>query len=75
MGAAWQLWEERRRRAAQLREETKQQLRFSHFVSVQPSHEIMPISKGSLRGIYEKIAEGLPEWSPFPEQVGTSLHV
>ena len=59
----------RREHAAKLREQTKERLRLAHFVSVQPSSEIMPISRGTLTGIYEKIAEGLPKAVQFPEQV------
>lgn len=67
------MWERRRVAASRLREETKERLRFSHFVSVQPSEQIMPISRQTLKGIYEKIAEGLPQSIEFPTQVGTHM--
>lgn len=63
-----QLWRRRREAASQLRESVKEQLRLSHFVSVQPSECIMPISRKTLRGIYEKIADGLPRTTQFPAQ-------
>lgn len=36
--------------AHQLREEAKERLRLDHFVSVQPSSSVQPISRNTLKG-------------------------
>ena len=65
----------RRQAAWHLREKAKEQARLSHFISIQPSSDIMPISRDTLKDIYEKVAESLPKNVEFPEQVKTPPHL
>ena len=61
-------WEARRRAAHEAREEAKQRLRFDYYIRKQEMDEFRPIQKSTLRGIHEKIADGLPNGVDFPEQ-------
>jgi len=61
-------WEARRRAARDAREEAKQRLRFDYYIRKQAMDEFRPIQQVTLRGIHEKIADGLPNDVDFPEQ-------
>ena len=64
-------WERRRATAMERRELVKQHIRLQHYVSKQPNEEVRPIQQSTLRGVHEKVADGLPADVPFPE-AGTS---
>ncbi|GMH99793.1 hypothetical protein TrVE_jg2105 [Triparma verrucosa] len=59
-------WERRRSAASKLRDETKQRLRFDHFVSEQPTSAVRPVQKHVLKGIHQAVRTGLPPDTPFP---------
>jgi len=62
------LWEKRRQFAYEEREKTKSYLRFDHFVANQPNESVRAVQKAWLRGIHERVADGLPPNAPFPDQ-------
>ena len=66
-------WLARREHAGVMRERAKERLRFAHFVASQASEEIMPLARDTLKGIYEKIADGLPRDMDFPQKVGQAV--
>ncbi|CAM9175434.1 unnamed protein product [Chrysoparadoxa australica] len=63
-----ELWEERRREAEKARNAAKQRLRLDYFTSQLPITSVRPVQSSTLRGIHEKVADGLPLDVPFPEQ-------
>ena len=68
-----ELWKRRRAAALELREQTKQELRFDHFIAQQSLDEVRQMQQSTLRGVHEKVADGLPADVPFPE-VRASRH-
>ena len=66
------LFEKRREVAEALRTETKQAMRYDHFVHMQSKDAVCPIRRNNLKKIHELILDGLPGTCPFPEP-GTSL--
>lgn len=65
-------WQSCRDAAKEAREEAKTRLRFDYFVSQQSMEEVRAVQGSTIRGIHEKVADGLPLDVPFPQQ-GTSL--
>lgn len=66
------LWLFRRARAKEEREAAKRRLRFDYFLSKQPMQEVRAVQGSTIRGIHEKVADGLPLDVTFPQQ-GTPL--
>ena len=62
------LWKQRRDAAYAKMATAKQQLRFDFFIAQQPIDEVRPVQQTTLRGVHEKVADGLPEAVPFPEK-------
>lgn len=67
-----ELWQFRRVRAREEREAAKRRLRFDFFLSKQPMEEVRAVQGSTIRGIHEKVADGLPLDVTFPQQ-GTPL--
>lgn len=65
-------WQCSRDAAKMSREAAKQRLRFDYFVSQQSMEEVRAIQGSTIRGIHQKVADGLPLDVAFPEQ-GTKL--
>lgn len=65
-------WESCRDAAKSSREDAKKRLRFDYFVSQQPMEEVRAVQGSTIRGIHEKVADGLPLDVAFPQQ-GTKL--
>lgn len=65
-------WQSCREAAKSSREEAKKRLRFDYFVSQQPMEEVRAVQGSTIRGIHEKVADGLPLDVAFPQQ-GTKL--
>lgn len=67
-------WQSRRDAAKQSRQAAKQRLRFDYFVSQQNMEEVRAVQGSTIRGIHEKVANGLPLDVSFPQQ-GTNLGI
>lgn len=65
-------WQSCREAAKASREDAKNRLRFDYFVSQQPMEEVRAVQGSTIRGIHEKVADGLPLDVAFPQQ-GTQL--
>lgn len=65
-------WQSCRDAAKTSREDAKKRLRFDYFVSQQPMEEVRAVQGSTIRGIHEKVADGLPLDVAFPQQ-GTEL--
>lgn len=65
-------WQSCRDAAKSSREDAKKRLRFDYFVSQQPMEEVRAVQGSTIRGIHEKVADGLPLDVAFPQQ-GTKL--
>lgn len=65
-------WQSCRDAAKESREAAKKRLRFDYFVSQQPMEEVRAVQGSTIRGIHEKVADGLPLDVAFPQQ-GTNL--
>lgn len=65
-------WQSCREAAKSWREDAKKRLRFDYFVSQQPMEEVRAVQGSTIRGIHEKVADGLPLDVAFPQQ-GTKL--
>ncbi|CAM9362495.1 unnamed protein product [Pylaiella littoralis] len=65
-------WQSCRDAAKSSREDAKKRLRFDYFVSQQRMEEVRAVQGSTIRGIHEKVADGLPLDVEFPQQ-GTKL--
>ncbi|CAM9201513.1 unnamed protein product, partial [Phaeothamnion confervicola] len=59
-------WERRRAAAGAAREEAKRRLRLDHYISRQPMEAVRPVQAATLRGMHERVADGLPLDVSFP---------